>query len=1094
MRTILLCGLLLACTVTAGAEPKLQWKLELPARKQAWVHTQRMRRDVAYPLFAQGGQLLIACEHNGALLAVDLATGEERWRFYTGAPIRQPPVGDTKRVFVTSDDGYLYALDREGKLLWRFRGGPGERKAIGHERLISAWPGAAVAVADRDKVIFVAGHWPVDGVYIHALGANRGEVLWTNTSAQYRPSDLIRVQGGNLFVYGHGGGGAYDLRTGRAVDVKRPPLTLPEPLTVPERVEGDVVDARMHDGRLVAVTAQGRIYCFADRDPGRAAADEPLESLSTAETEAESGDPEINEAAQRLLEQAGVREGYALILGLDDGSLVEGLLRGSDLHVVAADRDKNKVDTVRRRLDARSLFDDHRLAVYQGDPATLGLPPYMASLITTETSQKLTDALLESLRPYGGTFAVASGNQVTIQRRNGPAAGAGQWTHEYADAGNSLSSGETVARAPLGVLWYEGPAGAARFYFDGLVDHQSGHGVSPLPPGALIVGGRMILQGPGRLGAFDIYTGRLLWETELPEVYGYGGREGGVGIHSRKHREPWRYEPAMKAEIPATHHSRTTGLNYAAAGDGIYICAGRELLCVSLEDGSRVGSWNVPLPEAEKDTLCWGSVRVVGDRLVATAFRPRDLVDAQCGHDGNGGDWSKDRMPMAHLMVLDRKTGKLSWNRRAAIGFLNRGIAVTKDTVFCIDTIAPHTLEKFRAAKRAPRSTPMLYALDLVNGKTRWQFEPGVAVLNLTYSQPRDVLVVPCRNLITWQDGQWVVEGGGSKPHKNAPGQMWGLRGKDGKVLWSVNEAAYSEPHIVLGDMILDRYCHSYDLLSGQRNLRTNPLTGEEEPWHFRKGGCNHLVACPTLVTWRTAFYDLANHSGSMPLLGMNMGCTATMLPAGGVLNVPNFGTHHKRSRMTALALIHRPGNRLWTQYHTSREKRVSPSVAIRRAGFNFGAPGDRFAEGGTLWLSITSRKSENVEVTPKECDWYRMEPEQTELWITGYGAQGLGEIVIPMIVTSDKNARRADDETRRYDVRLHFAEPEPLKPGQRVFTVSLEGKPVLENLDVVKAAGGPYKTLTREWKNVEVQGPLNLNFTASRGKPLVCGVEVIAR
>ena len=59
------------------------------------------------------------------------------------------------------------------------------------------------------------------------------------------------------------------------------------------------------------------------------------------------------------------------------------------------------------------------------------------------------------------------------------------------------------------------------------------------------------------------------------------------------------------------------------------------------------------------------------------------------------------------------------------------------------------------------------------------------------------------------------------------------------------------------------------------------------------------------------------------------------------------------------------------------------------------------------------------------------------------------------MIVTTDKNARRDDDEIRRYDVRLHFAEPEPVKPGQRIFSVSLEGRTVLENLDVVRAAGG---------------------------------------
>jgi len=161
----------------------------------------------------------------------------------------------------------------------------------------------------------------------------------------------------------------------------------------------------------------------------------------------------------------------------------------------------------------------HHLSVCVGDPAAFGLPPYLASLITTETKLELIDALRQSLRRYGGTFAVAGGKNVTIERRDGPVAVASQWGHELADAANTLAPRERVVRAPLVILWYEGPASAARFCFDGHVDHQSGHSVSPLPPGAEIVDGRMILQGPGRLGAFETYTGRM---------WGLRGKDGEV--------------------------------------------------------------------------------------------------------------------------------------------------------------------------------------------------------------------------------------------------------------------------------------------------------------------------------------------------------------------------------------------------------------------------------------------------------------------------------------------------------------------------------------------------------------------------------------
>jgi len=199
--------------------------------------------------------------------------------------------------------------------------------------------------------------------------------------------------------------------------------------------------------------------------------------------------------------------------------------------------------------------------------------------------------------------------------------------------------------------------------------------------------------------------------------------------------------------------------------------------------------------------------------------------------------------------------------------------------------------------------------------------------------------------------------------------------------------------------------------------------------------------------------------------------------------------------------MVHRPDNALWTEYNTSREKLAIEPAAVRRAGFNFGAPGDRIAEDGTLWLSITPRKREEIEWTPKECAWFRVEPAalapdapHENSWIASSGAAGITELAIPMLVTTDKNARRLDAEPRRYDVRLHFIEPDPAKPGQRVFTVLVEGKPALTDLDPVRSASGPQRPLVRELKNVEVHGPLDLTFTATWGKPLLCGVEVIAR
>ncbi len=47
--------------------------------------------------------------------------------------------------------------------------------------------------------------------------------------------------------------------------------------------------------------------------------------------------------------------------------------------------------------------------------------------------------------------------------------------------------------------------------------------------------------------------------------------------------------------------------------------------------------------------------------------------------------------------------------------------------------------------------------------------------------------------------------------------------------------------------------------------------------------------------------------------------------------------------------------------------------------------------------------------------------------------------------------------EPRKFIVRLHFAELEDVAPGERVFDVLVQGKTVVENLDVVKEAGGVF-------------------------------------
>jgi hypothetical protein len=81
------------------------------------------------------------------------------------------------------------------------------------------------------------------------------------------------------------------------------------------------------------------------------------------------------------------------------------------------------------------------------------------------------------------------------------------------------------------------------------------------------------------------------------------------------------------------------------------------------------------------------------------------------------------------------------------------------------------------------------------------------------------------------------------------------------------------------------------------------------------------------------------------------------------------------------------------------------------------------------------------------------------------------------------------------YHVRLHFAETfEGVSmPGERVFSVKIEGQEVLKGFDPIKEAGKFATPVVKEFKDVKVtDGTLNVEFVTDRQLPEINGIEVI--
>jgi hypothetical protein len=82
-----------------------------------------------------------------------------------------------------------------------------------------------------------------------------------------------------------------------------------------------------------------------------------------------------------------------------------------------------------------------------------------------------------------------------------------------------------------------------------------------------------------------------------------------------------------------------------------------------------------------------------------------------------------------------------------------------------------------------------------------------------------------------------------------------------------------------------------------------------------------------------------------------------------------------------------------------------------------------------------------------------------------------------------------------QYALRFYFAEPDDLEPGDRVFSISLQGKPVVDHLDIVKEANGPRAVLVKEVTGVQITESLQIDFVSapsSKHPPVLCGLELI--
>ena len=271
----------------------------------------------------------------------------------------------------------------------------------------------------------------------------------------------------------------------------------------------------------------------------------------------------------------------------------------------------------------------------------------------------------------------------------------------------------------------------------------------------------------------------------------------------------------------------------------------------------------------------------------------------------------------------------------------------------------------------------------------------------------------------------------------------------------------------------------------------TNPLNGKTEKRIFPKSyGCDGGIDYGHIISMRSgtaAFYDKRLESGTIHISGPRSGCTNSIIPANGLLNLPYFyeGCTCSYPLPVALSMMKLPQTQeQWATYGQMEAEDVG------RVGLNLGAPGDRMTDAGTLWLDMPSiggpSPSLRTTIEPKAAETYY----HHALWIRG----GRGW---PWVAASGvRNIDSLKIEGLRpgaFTVRLTFAETQDIQPGQRKFDVFVQGQRILKHFDPVVASAGPFRAYVHEIRdvNVDKDGVLQLRFKAQVGQAILSGVAL---
>jgi len=631
-------------------------------------------------------------------------------------------------------------------------------------------------------------------------------------------------------------------------------------------VKGKACGLAVVNGSLLVSTDAGRIHCF-----GHSGTDAPT---TIAETPS-PGCPYPQDALTKRYEDAAdyivgrlpCEVGYCLVLDSGEGRLAYELARRTQLKVIGVELDAEKAEKARRLLDKAGLSG--RVAIHHCTSSDLPFTSFFANVVVSDAmlgAGKRPDRLDEIsrlVRPYGGVLLLAepakSGSESDMQQwaqnvlpgwhvesrsgltwgvyRRGRPENAGEWTHTYAEPGNSACSGDKIVKGPLTLQWFGEPGPRD------MIDRHHRN----VPP--LFKDGRLFVPGDCVVFAVDAYNGTILWKREVPD-----SRRLGVFLD---------------------------GSNMIVDERCLYVAVGDQCRAYDVTTGRPAKVFRMVQP-AGGEPRKWGYLACQNSILFGSGCRP-DASYTETSYDADLALWYRDMKVVTSdcLFARDKEGGAPLWSYRDGL-ILNTTLALGDGRIYFVETHSPAALAE---------KTGRLPIKTLFQGDRQYLVALQQKTGRVVFKQKIDV--THFEEPVYLNFGQGVLLLSGSRlAGKSIEYYYDAFDAETGADLWHAGHDSglaidgghgeYNRHPTIVGDVVY-AWPYAYALSSGERI----------EDWKFnRRGhGCGGVSASAQCLFWRGGnpwMYDLGPHGGPARINAVSRpGCWINMIPAGGLVLIP---------------------------------------------------------------------------------------------------------------------------------------------------------------------------------------------------------------